>query len=119
MTRACCCVCDVQPSSISSAARPITACTFGKRSVYESGSGVSERIFSHRYTSGLAPMSDETHRIGNALIVNTPGLMKIRCSLPTSSRFSTRFASGHGSASASARTRAAIAASRTSASPPP
>ena len=52
-------------------------------------------------------MSDDTHRIGNALMVNTHGLMKMRCRRPDSSRFSTRFASGHGSASAMARTRAA------------
>ena len=31
-------------------------------------------------------MSDDTHRIGNALIVNTHGLMKMRCRRPMSSR---------------------------------
>ena len=42
-------------------------------------------------------MSDDTQRIGNALIVNTHGLMKMRCRRPTSSRFVTRFSSGQGS----------------------
>ena len=42
-------------------------------------------------------MSEDTHRIGNALIVKTHGLMKIRCRRPTSSRFVTRFSFGHGS----------------------
>ena len=64
-------------------------------------------------------MSDETHRIGNALIENTHGLMKIRCRRPTSSRFSTRFWSGHGSRSAMFLTVLATASFLTIAMPPP
>ena len=64
-------------------------------------------------------MSDETQRIGNALMVNTHGLMKIRCRRPTSSLFFTRSALGQGSCAARALTRLARAAFRTSAMPPP
>ena len=102
-----------------SASSPITACTFGKRSVYCSGSGCSERIFSQRKTSGLASMSADTQSTGKSEIENTHGLTKIRCRRPISSRSRTRFSLGHGSASTVARTFAATAGSCTSASPPP
>ncbi len=68
----------VHSSRCLSASRPMTACTFGKRSVYCSGSGCSERIFSQKNTSGFASMSAETQSTGNSEIENTHGFMKMR-----------------------------------------
>ena len=97
----------------------MTACAFGKRSVYCSGSGCSDRIFSQKNTSGLASMSADTQSTGKSEIENTHGFMKMRWTRPIRSRSRTRFSLGHGRALTSARTLRASTASVTSASPPP
>jgi len=84
--------------------------------VYWSGSGSSERIFSHRNTSGFASMSADTHNTGKSEIENTHGLMKHALQPSHQQSIAARaFSLGHGSASTMARTRAARTGSWSSA----